>query len=236
MTPLATLANMDAIEWLQHAPNECVDLVLTDPAYESLEKHRAVGTTTRLKQSAASSNAWFSIFPNSRFPEFLQHVYRVLRPDRHFYLMCDCETSYIVKPIAERVGFRFWKDLIWDKTTIGMGYHYRARYEKVLFFEKGKRQLNDFGVPDVLQFPRVRNGYPTEKPVELLEVLIAQSTQPGEVVVDPFFGSGATGVAAVRQGRSFAGCDLSQNAVLHAVQRIEQVGGAVTVSHWDAAM
>ena len=47
---------------------------------------------------------------------------------------------------------------------MGMGYHYRARYELVLFFEKGKRKLNDLSIPDVLEFKRVRNGYPRRSP------------------------------------------------------------------------
>jgi site-specific DNA-methyltransferase (adenine-specific) len=63
------LACADAVAWLRDLPSESVDLVVTDPAYESLEKHRAIGTTTRLKHSKASSNDWFTIFPNNRFPE-----------------------------------------------------------------------------------------------------------------------------------------------------------------------
>src|SRR5690242_3919304 len=59
----------DAVTWLGGLPAGTVDLVVTDPPYESLEKHRAVGTTTRLKQSKASSNPWFRVFPNARFPE-----------------------------------------------------------------------------------------------------------------------------------------------------------------------
>lgn len=81
-----------------------------------------------------------------------------------------------MKPVGESVGFRFCKPLIWDKVTMGMGYHYRARYEMILFFEKGKRKLNDLGVPDVLQARRIHRGHPTEKPVEISEVLVRQST------------------------------------------------------------
>ena len=123
---------------------------MTDPAYESLEKHRAVGTTTRLKHSKASSNDWFRVFPNERFGELFAEVFRVLKPDTHFYLFCDAETMFVAKPEAERAGFKFWKPLVWDKRTIGMGYHYRARYEFILFFEKGKRRLNDLGVADII--------------------------------------------------------------------------------------
>jgi len=219
-----SLSRDDAVTWLRGLMPESVDLVVTDPAYESLEKHRAVGTTTRLRHSKASSNDWFATFPNKRFAELFAEIHRVLKPDRHFYLLCDPETAFIAKPIAEAAGFRFWKPLIWDKKKIGMGYHYRSRYEMVLFFEKGKRKLNDLSVPDVLEARRIRGGYPTEKPVKLLEVLVRQSSQPGEVVVDPFVGSGTTGVAAGRLGRSFLGNDVCEEAVELARQRLVETG------------
>ena len=103
------LSNVDAVAWLQSLPSESVDLMVTDPAYESLEKHRAVGTTTRLKHSKSSSNDWFAIFPNSRFGELFHEMFRVLRRDTHLYLFCDAETMFVAKPEAERAGFRFWK-------------------------------------------------------------------------------------------------------------------------------
>ncbi|MGC4087408.1 MAG: hypothetical protein QM756_05870 [Polyangiaceae bacterium] len=109
------LFQYDAVEWLRSLPAESVDLVITDPPYESLEKHRAVGTTTRLKVSAASSNVWFRIFPNARFPELFSELYRVMRKHSHFYLVCDSETAFIAKPEAEKAGFKFWKPLVWDK-------------------------------------------------------------------------------------------------------------------------
>jgi site-specific DNA-methyltransferase (adenine-specific) len=218
--PTFQLATADAVDWLRSLPTASIDLVITDPPYESLEKHRAVGTTTRLKHSKASSNDWFSIFPNARFSDLFQEIYRVLRKNRHFYLFCDPETAFIAKPLAESAGFKFWKPLIWDKKRIGMGYHYRARYEFILFFEKGKRRLHDLGVADVLEFPRVVNGYPTEKPVGVNSVLVRQSCEKGEVVADPFLGSGSAGVAALRAGASFVGCDVSRDAVEVSRQRL----------------
>lgn len=208
-----TVTQADAVSWLRSLDTGSVDLIVTDPAYESLEKHRARGTTTRLKHSKSSSNDWFQIFPNTRFPEFFKEAYRVLAKDRHFYLFCDQETMFVVKPLAEAAGFRFWKPLVWDKQRIGMGYHYRSRYEFILFFEKGKRRLNDLGVADIIQHPRVHRGYPAEKPVAVSSVLVRQSSERGELVVDPFAGSGSVGVAAVEQGRAFLGSDICQQAV-----------------------
>lgn len=227
LAPKIRLFQGDAVEWLRSLPSNAVDLVVTDPPYESLEKHRAVGTTTRLKQSKASSNQWFSIFPNSRFPELFQELFRVLKPDRHLYLFCDPETAFVAKPAGESAGFKFWKPLVWDKVTIGMGYHYRARYEFVLFFEKGKRKLADLGVPDIIRVPRVRNGYPTEKPVDVSSVLVAQSTSANEIVCDPFMGSASTGVAAVVSGRNFWGADLAAATVAAAQTRLLERGATV---------
>jgi site-specific DNA-methyltransferase (adenine-specific) len=215
-----TLSCADAVTWLRSLPSGSVDLLITDPPYESLEKHRAVGTTTRLKISKASSNQWFAIFPNARFPELFAEIYRVLKPNTHFYLFSDPETAFIVKPIAEEAGFRFWKPLVWDKKTIGMGYHYRSRYEFILFFEKGKRRLRDLSIADIIPVARIRNGYPAEKPVELSEILIRQSSDPGELVADPFMGSGSVGAAADRLHRSFAGNDIAEAAVDHSRSRL----------------
>ena len=220
--PLFELFAQDAVDWLRTLASESIDLLITDPAYESLEKHRAVGTTTRLKHSKSSSNDWFAVFPNARFGELFVEVFRVLKRNTHFYLFCDAETMFVAKPEAERAGFRFWKPLVWDKRTIGMGYHYRARYEFILFFEKGKRRLNDLGVADVISVPRIHGGYPAEKPPKSRRSSIGQSSQPGDVVADPFMGSGSVGVAAAQLGRRFLGNDLNPDAVRLARQRLRR--------------
>jgi site-specific DNA-methyltransferase (adenine-specific) len=214
-----SIFQMDAVDWLRTLPAASIDLVITDPPYESLEKHRAVGTTTRLKQSKGSSNPWFRIFPNARFPELFAEIFRVLARNAHFYLFTDPETAFIAKPIAEAAGFKFWKPLIWDKQNIGMGYHYRSRYEMILFFEKGKRRLNSLATADVLSAPRIRGGYPAEKPPRISEILIEQSTRPEELVIDPFMGSGSVGVAALNLGRRFQGNDVAPEALAIAHQR-----------------
>ncbi|EGP03034.1 TPA: site-specific DNA-methyltransferase [Pasteurella multocida] len=217
------LDNCDAVDFLKTMGDSSVDLVITDPPYESLEKHRKRGTTTRLKQSAASSNEWFEIFGNERFEELFTEIYRVLKNNSHFYLFCDQETMFVVKPIAEKVGFKFWKPIVWDKECIGMGYHYRARYEFILFFEKGKRKLNDLGIADVINVKRIARGYPTEKPVEVSEILIKQSSAENDVVLDCFIGSGSVGVAAVKLNRKFFGNDKKESAINLAFERLEEV-------------
>jgi len=138
------LAQGDAVAWLRALPAESVDLVITDPPYESLEKHRAIGTTTRLKHSKSSSNDWFSIFPNARFPELFAEVHRVLRRNTHFYLYCDPETMFVAKPLAEAAGFKFWKPLIWDK-CLGP--------DTLVWTERGVIRIADVQVGDRVAIP-----------------------------------------------------------------------------------
>lgn len=208
------LHQIDAVAWLNSLPGESVDLVITDPAYESLEKHRSRGTTVRLR-------SWFCIFPNDRFDELFRALYRVMRPNTHLYVLCDDETAMLLVPIGRRHGFTYWKRLVWDKVQIGMGYHYRARHEYILFFEKGKRRLASLSVSDVLPYKRERGcRYPTAKPVDLLKVLVEQSSVAGELVIDPFMGSGSTAAAAVQLGRRFAGCDTSPEAMRATLDRV----------------
>lgn len=76
----------------------------------------------------------------------------------------------------------------------------------------------------------MRDGYPTEKPVGLLRTLIEQSSSPGELVIDPFNGSGSCGEAALRAGRLYAGADVSEKAIAISRTRLAAMGteGAVT--------
>ena len=210
----------DAFEWMRSMPAESVDLFLTDPPYQSLEKHRARGTTTRLKKSKGSSNEWFSVIGDDRMPELLREAYRVLRRDRHAYVFCDPDTLFVLRPAAQAAGFEFRRIIVWDKARAGMGYGYRRQTEFVIYLRKGNRQVADLGVPDLLRCPAIRNGYPTEKPVPLLETLVSQSTQRGELVIDPFMGSGSAGVAAIGLGRGFQGRDISPRSIALASERL----------------
>lgn len=204
----------DAIHFLDKLPKESVDLVITDPPYESLEKYRHIGTTTRLKKE------WFPIFPNKRFREFFLNIYHVLKNNSHFYMFSDQETMRYIITVAECIGFIFWKPLVWDKINIGMGYHYRSKYEFILFFEKGKRKLNNLSIPDILRYKRIYNKYPTEKPVDLLKVLVEQSSSKNQLVCDPFMGSGSVGEAALLLNRNFIGCDILEKSLNLTMNRL----------------
>ena len=231
----------DAFELLRSLAPESVDLVVTDPPYESLQIHRARGTTTRLTTN------WFATVADALLPELLREVYRVLRPDRHFYLFCDEVTADVIKqqqgvgaarlPNGARrcsCGFSYWKEVVWAKTTLdgtrirgGTGYHYRAASERILFFEKGKRVLADLGIPDVLMAPRAGVPGPAVKPGAVVRTLISQSTAQGELVLDPFCGSGVVGVEARGLERRFLLGDIDLAYLDPSLAKLAPAGAVV---------
>jgi site-specific DNA-methyltransferase (adenine-specific) len=227
-----TIYKADAIDLLQSLPDESIDLCIFDAAYESLEKWRKMGTTTRLKQSKSSSNKWFQTFPNNRFPLFFIELFRVMKKGTFVYAFCDEETRNIMttgfSPQAPELtelidagysganspllgaGFKYWKSLVWDKVHRGMGYHFPAQHEYIIMAEKvlrkGKhRRLNTNKTGDVIACKRLKGKqyYPTEKPVPFLWKLISESSDEGDVVLDMFCGSGSVGTAARMCGRKF---------------------------------
>lgn len=218
-SPTFSLLTLPCVEFLQGFARGTVDSIVTDPPYPSLDTHRARGTTTRLDN-------WFETIPYEDFPEIFWEMYRVLKPGGHCYVMTDDDSLEVFKMCARAVGFNYLNILVWNRGRIGMGYSYRQQTEYVLFFEKPPhiRKLNDLGLSNLLDIPAVRGGYPTQKPPELFEVLISQSTQPGELVIDPFMGSASSGVAAHRLGRRYVGSDISENSYTAALDMMSEAG------------
>jgi site-specific DNA-methyltransferase (adenine-specific) len=127
----------------------------------------------------------------------------------------------------ELYGFQYKALLVWDKMDLGMGdidASWCPSYELILYSKKGRRDLN-FQRESVLRFPRLKAKeriHPTEKPVGLLEELIKISTNPGDLVVDPFAGSGSTLKAAKNLGRSAYGVEQDEVYFKLASQRLQQ--------------
>jgi len=220
-----------------------VDLILSDPAYGTLEQWREMGTTTRLKKSKQSSNEWFDTVDNDFFGPFIKECRRVLKRDTYLMLMGDERISHVYYAKMRETGFK--DDRItfayWRKCgkpdgppceacghqpkkvgTRGMGYPFGQVVEKVVVGKYGRpkppedrKQRNDLG-EWWIEEPLLKGNkyYPTQKPVPLLEKLIRITDLPeGSLIVDPFAGSGSTGEAAFNLGHSFLGFDINQDAL-----------------------
>jgi DNA modification methylase len=115
--------------------------------------------------------------------------------------------------------------LVWDKGSPGMGdlSHWGPSYELIASCGEGKcRGGRDASILRCNTVPSANRYHPTEKPVELLERLILKMTDEGDTVLDPFMGSGATGVACMNTGRKFIGIEIDGDYFAKARTRIEQ--------------
>lgn len=225
MNPNASIVQQDCLSFLRSLPEESVDVITTDPAYSGMNQHLKLGHGRIVgKYGDPNDGRWFHEFHDD--PEtyrlFLGECERVLKPNRHLYLMFDSFSLLTLAPIV-REFFEVKNLIVWDKQAIGMGHYFRRRHEHVIFASKGKRKLSRKDIPDVWSIKRlIKAAYPTQKPVELFEAMLAGSAEPGFVVCDPFTGSGASAIAALRRLCQFKGSDVSPQAVGFARDRIAQ--------------
>jgi len=90
------IVQADALRLINHLDLDSIDLTVTDPPYESLERYRAIGTTTRLKQSKGSTNEWFETINNADLTAFFAKVYRMHKDNTHLYCFSDSETEHVL--------------------------------------------------------------------------------------------------------------------------------------------
>ena len=127
--------------------------------------------------------------------------------------------------------------VVWDKGPMGMGWHYRRSYETVLvgekpgaacrWFDESKRIENIIrpGAHGVKKIIPDMTQHPTEKPIELAKHFIKLHTRSGDLVLDPFLGSGSTALACLETNRRFIGIDLDLEHVQMAIDRINNFDG-----------
>lgn len=156
--------------------------------------------------------------------EWMPLAYAALKDNADAYSMCNDKHLHPSEDAALKVGFKKHKTLTWEKHTVTPSQWYMQHQEYVHYFWKGRaRPINNPGSRQ-----RVRMAadgvttHPCEKPVALMQFYISQSTDAGALVLDPFMGSGATGVAAALSGRQFIGIEKDPEYFAMAVGRITE--------------
>lgn len=208
-----TLYHGDTLEILPAliASGLAADLIVTDAPYMLTSGGcTAGGLHERFGKGEfayGNTGAFFDDVPP--WGDFVPLLYDALRDPGHCYMMADSKNQFEMQAQALAAGFRFHNLLYWDKGTVTPNRWYMKNAEYVGFFFKGRAfALNDCSAKQGLYVPqRDETGHPTEKPVALMRHYIENSSHPGEVVLDPFMGTGTTGVAAIRSGRRFIGIE-----------------------------
>lgn len=212
----------DCLEVMKELPAKCVDLVVTDPPYNMNYTGRgninAFSGFDNDNLDADKHSLWFT--------NILNELYRILKDNTAIYVYIDFRNyARIYNLIAQY--FNIKNCIVWHKNNFGMGQHYRFQHEFCIYAIKGKHKLSleKRNISDVWQFSKEDvNSYkhPTQKPVSAMYKPIKYSSNIDSVVIDPFLGSGTTGVAATRLNRRFIGIEKEPKYCEIAQQRIEK--------------
>lgn len=188
----------DATQTLQTLPDGCVDLVVTDPPY--LVKYR-----DRTGRSLANDDNAAGVLPV--FPE----LWRVMAPDSVCILFCGWSAIAQFSAAWEGAGFQTRGHIVWTKDYTSRARHVQYRHESAWLLVKGNPKPSQKPLPDVMQWHYSGNrSHPTEKSVEIITPLIRAFSKPGDLVLDPFLGSGTTAVSAALAGRRYLGVELEE--------------------------
>ncbi len=207
-----TLFHGDCIDILPRI--EQVDCMLTDPPYGD--------------GASAVYGQYDKAIAGNEDPllncTMLRSAYHCLRKNATIYNFTNWKHEDFLRGYIGRYSqLKVRHSLIWDK-GMKMGADFRTAHERILVLEKGKPgyQRKDFADVQRHSMPQhTAVTHPHEKPLGLLKGMLAHSTQPGDTILDPFMGSGSTGVACALMGRKFIGIELDAAYFDMACRRVE---------------
>ena len=253
-----TLYNADCLDVFKNIPTESVDLVVTDCPYRivaggvSVKYDTPHGILDRRKfvsDGTPCSNKWVKkneagvpcasrqgkMIDNNdiKFEEWLPEVYRVLKNRTHCYIMINGRNLKELQQKAEDVGFKFVNLLAWKKNNCTPNHFYMQSLEFILMLRKGgERYINNMGLTNCFEVPNIigEKNHPTEKPVSLMRIFVGNSSNEGDLVLDPFMGTGSTGVACKDLNRKFIGVEIDKKFFDVANERINDIVAPVDLS------
>ena len=216
----------DCLKLMKDIPDKSIDLVVTDPPYKIVQGG-CTNKAVRLKGSNQEQLKKGTLFNNNsiKFNEWIPEVYRVLKNNSHCYIMSNDRNINELLNVCEKVGFKLLNILVWGKSKHSPNRYYLKNCEFIVFLRKGKaKNINNMGTKQLLLIDNVENkNHPSEKPIKLMEILIKNSSNEQDKVLDPFMGSGSTGVACINTNRNFIGIELDEKYFKIAKERIEKI-------------
>ena len=241
----------DAIDILKLLPNESVDFIFADPPYflsnDGFTVHS--GKAVSVNKGAWDKSEGFE--SEIQFHEsWIAECLRVLKPDGTFAISGTYHSIYKCGFLLQKLGCRIINDITWFKPNGApalAGRNFTASHETILWASKGQKVKHTFhyqqsrvwevsndliyrhgkqmrsvwSIPTTPKREKKFGSHPTQKPLELLRRIISLCTSTGDTVLDPFCGSGTTGVACVLLNRDFIGIDLDPSYLELTAKRIE---------------
>ncbi|MET9445051.1 DNA methyltransferase [Streptomyces sp. NPDC006610] len=192
-----------AEEWLAEIEPGTVTAVIFDPPY-------AVGTPVRGREDGAAGSVFT---PFRMLNTWLRLSARTLRPGGIVAIFADWRRMPDLGYMATTVGLRASTCIAWTRTSPGTGGLLRSAWDPILIASRGTPDAIDrAAIPNVVQasYPS-KKRHPYEKPVEVYTHFLQRIARPGEIILDPFAGSGNSRTAATSLGLDWRGCDIDPN-------------------------
>lgn len=198
----------DARVGLTELEDNSVDLIFTDPPYRVISGGNKYPTAPK---GMLTENDGKHFKHNSiKFEEYLPELFRVLKPEKHCYIMTNVLNMFTLRDVAIRAGFKLHNVLVWKKNTATPNRWYMKNGEFILMFYKGKaKSIRYCSSMSIEEFRNVRDrDHPTQKPIDLVEYYLKNSAMPQDVVLDPFMGVGTTGRVCQIHRMNFIGFEI----------------------------
>lgn len=225
MLEINKIYNANSIEAMKLMPEECVDLIVTDPPYKTITGGDSNGKNSERPKGMLSGNRKLFTHQNIKISDWMSELYRVLKQESHCYIFTNALNLTEMLNESQKAGLKLHNVLVWEKNNCTPSQYYMKNCEYVLFLRKGKAKwINDIGgSKTVHQFNNIigNKTHPCEKPIDLLKFYIANSSNPEDIVFDPFMGTGSTMFAAKELGRNYLGYELETEYFDIAVKRVE---------------
>ena len=249
--PLNTILAGDCIALMDSLPPKSVDLVFADPPY-NLQLGGALLRPDNSKVDGVDDE-WdrFSDFAayDSFTRAWLTSARRVLKDDGALWVIGSYHNIFRVGAILQDLGYWMLNDIVWRKSNPMPNFkgtrftnahetliwcaksaeaRYTFNYDSMKALNDDLQMRSDWTLPLCTGGERLKNGggrktHPTQKPESLLYRVVMASTRPGDVILDPFFGTGTTGAVAKKLGRNFIGCERDPEYIAAAKDRIAKV-------------
>ncbi len=221
--------NCDCLEGLAAIPDKSVDCIITDPPYFLSMGHAGSKTNAKAGEMLTSNRTFNDLAICTPFYKQLFSEYaRVLKEDGSFYFFTDWRGYAYYFPLIN-AALPVRNMIAWDKKS-GPGSFYSFAHELIIFGTYKPETKSGVGT-NVWRLSAFNSGakatngekvHPTQKPVEIIQKMIEDSTEPGAVILDTFMGSGTTAVACIQTGRQYIGFELDEKYHTIAQTRIAE--------------
>ncbi len=220
------LINWDCLKEMKKMEDNSIDLIVTDPPYKTISWGNKKTFWNWFNWSVLNKNDGKIFKHNSiNIKDYINELYRILKEWSHCYLMTNNINLEEFLTESRKVGFKFHNLLIWEKWNKLINRRYMKSFEPILFLRKGPaKKINNLWDDAILRHPNPRNKtHPTEKPVSLIEQMIANSSNEWGIILDPFMWSWSCWVACKNLNRDFIWIELDKEYFDIAKDRINNI-------------